>query len=113
MPPTTTSSPGAPMSQITSHLAADLGLNAFRAADAFSAFLAGMDDVRARREARRQAGVDSVTDLTACLREARSTEAKAVAAARALADENAVLKAQLAAARRTVSVMRASARAHA
>lgn len=94
------------MSSITSHLAADLTLQTFRAADAFFTFLAGMDDVRERREERRQAGVDSVTELTVCLREARATEAQAVSVARALADENAVLKAQLAAARRAVVVER-------
>ncbi|MBY0255026.1 MAG: hypothetical protein K2X54_27185 [Methylobacterium organophilum] len=101
------------MSSITSHLAADLTLQTFRAADAFSALLTGIEDVRERREDRRQAGVASITELTVCLREARTIEARAVAAARALADENAVLRAQLAAARRTASVMRASARAHA
>lgn len=79
----------------------------------FSAFLAGMDDVRERREERRRAGVASVIDLATCLKEVRATEARAVFVAQALADENAVLRAQLAAARRTVSVMRAAARAHA
>lgn len=101
------------MSSITSHLAADITLNACRAGDMFTSFLAGIERNKERREERRQAGVDSVTELTVCLREARATEAKAVSVARALADENAVLRAQLAAARRAASVMRASARAHA
>ncbi len=89
---------------IASHLAADLTLQSFRAADAFSAFLAGVEANRERREERRQAGVDSVSELAARLREARSTEAAAIRAAQALADENESLRAELAAARRAAAL---------
>lgn len=94
------------MSQISAHLTTDLALQSMRGADMFSAFLAGMEANKRRREERRQAGVDSVAELATCLLEARATEARAVSVAQALADENAALRAQLAAARRAVVVER-------
>lgn len=99
----------AAMSQISSHLVADLGLNALRAGDIFSAFLAGVEQVRERREVRRAAGVDRVTELAIRYREALAGETAATDAARALADENARLKAELAASRRATAAQKARA----
>lgn len=95
--------PVATMSSIASHLAADITLQAFRGASAFQSMLAGMEGVRARREARRQAGVDTVADLSLRLHEALDGEDAAVQTARLLHDENARLRAELAAARELVA----------
>lgn len=99
------------MSQICSHLAADLTLQAFRAGDIFSAFLAAGEERRERREERRQLGANRVTELGLLYHDALADEAAATQAAHELAEENAKLRAELAAARGQIATARRSAAA--
>lgn len=79
---------------VTTDLGLHVGLNASRGLSMLMALQQGLAANAERREDRRQAGVASVHELAARLREARQTEGQAIAVAEALAAENVSLQAE-------------------
>lgn len=79
---------------VTTDLGLHVGLNASRGLSMLMALQQGLAANAERREDRRRAGVESVRELAARLRDARRTEGQALTVAETLAAEIAELQAE-------------------